>query len=284
MLLRNLMLQWFRQTAQEQVTRAARHQSSSSEETGEERHVEIAIVFPTQVEAGGSIDQLENAATIQSDTIIEHLGTWHGRPVVVAEVGTGRETTAQAVETLISLRRPTWLIAAGFASSLQAEVKLGHILLPDRIQADGHPTISVDLVAKPGEIQQTPNLHTGSLITTEQPLRKTSERRVLAEQSGAVAYELEAHGIATACQQQDTRMIATYILTESVDTELPSDLEQLLGQSSLSAKLGAAAGALWNRPSVAANLWQLHEQTLRSSDRLARFLAGIVTQLSSTSR
>jgi adenosylhomocysteine nucleosidase len=56
-------------------------------------------------------------------------------------------------------------------------------------------------------------------------------------------------------------------------------LENLLEQKTLAGKVGAAAGAVLKRFSAAKDLWQLREDALKASDRLAKFLAGVVGQL-----
>ena len=47
----------------------------------------------------------------------------------------------------------------------------------------------------------------------------------------------------------------------------------------MAAQFGAAAGTIVNRPSSIKDLWQLKEDALVASGRLALFLAGIVPQL-----
>ena len=69
------------------------------------------------------------------------------------------------------------------------------------------------------------------------------------------------------------------IITDTVDEELPKEIERMLDQKSLAAKLGAAAGAIWKHPSTVKDMWQLKEESLRASDRLARFLVGVVANL-----
>mgnify|MGYP001580188125 CR=1 FL=1 len=68
-------------------------------------------------------------------------------------------------------------------------------------------------------------------------------------------------------------------MTETVDDQLPADVDRLLHQKTAVAKLGAAAGSVWRRPSVAKDLWRFNEDALKASDRLARFLSGLVKNL-----
>ena len=64
-----------------------------------------------------------------------------------------------------------------------------------------------------------------------------------------------------------------------MDDELPPEIANLLAQKTWAAKVGATAGALLNRFSAAKDMWQMREQALKASDRLAKFLKGLLAQL-----
>jgi len=63
------------------------------------------------------------------------------------------------------------------------------------------------------------------------------------------------------------------------DAGAPGDEDRARIRAALAARLGAAAGAIVNRPSSIKDMWQLKEDALVASDRLAAFLSGIVPQL-----
>ena len=75
------------------------------------------------------------------------------------------------------------------------------------------------------------------------------------------------------------RLISVRLITEALDDELPPEIENLLAQKTIAAKIGATAGALLSRFSAAKDLWQLREDALKGSDRLAKFLRGVLAQL-----
>ena len=60
---------------------------------------------------------------------------------------------------------------------------------------------------------------------------------------------------------------------------MPPEVEKLLNQKSLAGKLGAAAGAIFQRPSSIKDMWALNEQALKATDRLAKFLVSMMPQL-----
>jgi adenosylhomocysteine nucleosidase len=90
---------------------------------------------------------------------------------------------------------------------------------------------------------------------------------------------METLAVARVCQAEKVRFLAIRAISDSVDQELPRDVDRLVKKKTLAGRLGAAAGAIVNRPSSIKDMWQLKEDALVASSRLATFLAGIVPQL-----
>jgi adenosylhomocysteine nucleosidase len=119
----------------------------------------------------------------------------------------------------------------------------------------------------------------GRLLTVDSLLREPAERRLLAEKHGAIAVDMESFAVAEACRASGVAFMAVRIISDAVDDELPPEIEHLLAQKSFAGKLGAATGAILKRFSAAKDLWKLREDALKASDRLAKFLGGIMDQL-----
>ena len=81
------------------------------------------------------------------------------------------------------------------------------------------------------------------------------------------------------CSDEKVRFLSVRIISDGVDDELPIEIERLLDQPSFAGKLGAAAGAIFRRPSSVKDMWKLKEDAIQASDRLAKFLAGTIRQL-----
>ncbi len=69
------------------------------------------------------------------------------------------------------------------------------------------------------------------------------------------------------------------MISDAVDDELPEDLDSLIMQRTTAGRLGAAAGTLFRRPSSIKDMLRLKEDALVASDRLAKFLDGVIQQL-----
>ncbi len=58
--------------------------------------------------------------------------------------------------------------------------------------------------------------------------------------------------------------------------ELPREVERLTRPRTLAGRWGAALGAILSRPGAIKDLYKLRENALAASDRLARFLVGVI--------
>jgi adenosylhomocysteine nucleosidase len=126
-------------------------------------------------------------------------------------------------------------------------------------------------------------LHVGRLLTVDRLIRHPDERRKLHADHAALACDMETFAVAQACRDAGTRLLSVRIISDAIDDELPREIEHLLSQTTLAGKIGAAAGAVMHRWGAAKDLWNLREDALKASDRLAKFLRGVVTQLESKS-
>ena len=126
----------------------------------------------------------------------------------------------------------------------------------------------------------SPGLHVGRLLTVDRLLREPEEKRALAEQHQAIACDMESFAVAEACRQAGVKFLSVRIISDTVEDQLPKEIEMLLNEKSLAARLSTAAAAIVNRFSSIGDMWQLYEDALKCSQRLARFLKGMVGQLS----
>jgi adenosylhomocysteine nucleosidase len=293
MMLRHLVQQWVRQSASKQVLESLSEAVSDSRQAAdrdsappdvERQPCDIVIVFALGFEAGGTVDLLEGSSYSRCANFIEHAGSWEGHRVAVIESGVGREAAATATSDVISLHRPSWVVSTGFAGALTPELRRGHMLMADEVVDVEGDRLEIGLHVDRAAIQAARGLHVGRLLTVDRLIRTAAEKRDLCHQYDAVACDMETMAVAQVCQQRKVRFLAVRIISDAVDDELPKEIERLLDQKSLAAKLGAATGAVFKRPSSIKDMWKLKEDALVASDRLAKFLAGVVRQLESGGR
>jgi adenosylhomocysteine nucleosidase len=239
-------------------------------------HVGLVVALP--LESGYFEDRLAGVISIKGHGFTVRTGGLHGRGIAVAISGHGRAAAARAAEALIAGHRPRWLISAGFAGGLQTQLKRSDIVIADSVVGEHGERLSID-VRLPAEERSQRGIHVGRLLTVDRIIHKVEEKRSLGEQHQAIAVDMESIAVAQVCQQEKQRFLAIRAITDTIDDELPRDVERLLNRPTMVRKLGAAAGSLLRRPSVAKDLWKLRESAITAADRLAKFLVGVIQQL-----
>jgi adenosylhomocysteine nucleosidase len=240
---------------------------------------EVAFLFALDLEAGGLVDALKDSETSRHKHGTEHAGVLDGRQVVVVESGIGPAAAARATKAAINFYKPRWVVSAGFAAALDENLRRGHVLLADEVASPDGRKLDVGLKLDPAILAATKGLHVGRLLSIDKLIRKPAERRQLYQEHAALACDMETLAVAEACREAGVRLLAVRIISDAVDDELPPEIEHLLAQKTLVGKLGAATGAMLKRFSAAKDLWNLREDALKASDRLAKFLRGMVKQL-----
>jgi adenosylhomocysteine nucleosidase len=240
---------------------------------------DVAFIFALGIESRGLVDCLQGGETSRHPHGVERAGKLDGREVVVVEAGVGGAAAARATQAAIEFYRPNWVISAGFAGALCEDLRRGHVLMADAVARESGEQLAVGIKLDPQVLAATKGLHVGRLVTVDRLIRHPAERRALREQTGALACDMETFAVAQACRDSGTRLLSVRIVSDAVDDELPREIEHLLSQKTLAGKMGAAAGAILHRFSAAKDLWNLREDALKASDRLAKFLRGVVGQL-----
>lgn len=240
---------------------------------------DVVFVFALGIESGGLIDLLQGAETSRHKHGIEHAGKLAGKEVVIVESGMGTKAAARATAEAIKFYQPQWVVSPGFAGGLDDRLRRGHILMADEVVNTSGQCLPVGMKLDAAWLDATKGLHVGRLLTVDEIIRQPADRRRLAAEHSAVACDMETFGVAEVCQQQGAKLLSVRIISDAVDDELPPEIEHLLAQKTLASQIGAAAGAVLKRFSAAKDLWQLREDALKASDRLAKFLASLVSQL-----
>ena len=84
--------------------------------------------------------------------------------------------------------------------------------------------------------------------------------------------------VAQVCRETETRFLAVRVISDDFSADLPAEVVSVLGDTG-SFRLGATLGAVWKRPGSVKDMWRLREQTNLASERLAKFLQGVIVQL-----
>lgn len=277
-LVRSWLTQQVRQAAS-QAVRAAQDERGQPKVLERPRPCDVGFVFALGIESGGFEDLLEDVVTTRAAGLRFREGTLRARSVVLVETGVGQAAAARGTQALIAGHRPAWVVSAGFAGALDRRLKRGDIVLADAAISSNGQRLAIDLRIPPDALAGKKGLHVGGCLTSDSIVRRPADKESLGRQHAALAVDMESWTVAEVCRQAKTRFLAIRVISDAVDDELPADVETLARQKSTASRLGAAAAALVRRPSSAKDMLKLKEDALVASDRLARFLVGVVEQL-----
>ena len=282
-ILRNWLQQQAKSAIYAAATGGAREQAAADPNALPEP-CDVGLVFALGIEQGGLEDLLGGVVTTQGTDFVARQGTLKGRQVVLIEAGVGPLAAARGTQALLAGHRPQWVISAGFSGALDQRLKQGDIVMADSIaDGEGH-RLSIDFKIRPEAVAATPGLHVGRLLTVDRIVRSPEEKRTLGQQHECLAVDMESWAVGEVCRQAKTKFMAVRIVSDAIDRELPADIERLARQKTHAARLGAAAGAIFRRPSSLKDMLKLKEDALVASDKLAKFLSGMIVQLAPLER
>ncbi len=286
MLLRNWLTGAARKTMRETAAQAARGAMNPPNaaagpppQESQPAVCHVGLVFALGIEAGGLVDRMAGVIMTEGSGFVAREGGLDGKRLVVIESGAGCAAAARATQALILGHRPRWIISAGFAGGLHDNLAQGDIVMADQIVDTHDRQFEIDLKLSQENFAAMRRLHIGRLLTAERIIREPEEKRSLGNRYGALAVDMESWAVAKTCRDEKTRFLSVRVISDAVHHTLPEDIDFLVKRRTTAGRIGAAAGAILRRPSSIKDMWQLKEDALVASDRLAKFLIGIVGQL-----
>jgi adenosylhomocysteine nucleosidase len=238
-------------------------------------HADIGIVCALPIELGAFLDRCERVKKYIGSNFVFRGGRYDNIRIVVVESGTGFARARRATQAMIDAHSPKWILSSGFAGALVPTVKIGDIVVADSI-VDTHGQAMMIDVAFPADPAR--GLHIGRILTSDAIVRLVSEKQLLAAHLGAIAVDMESLAVAQVCREQGIRCLSIRSISDDVAHDLPPEVLSLIGPTGTT-RLGAALGAIWNRPESVRDMWKLRQSAHFAAGRLATFLDGIVIQL-----
>ena len=230
-----------------------------------------AILFALEIEAGGLIDMLGEKTTTRANNLTVHQGKLGGKTVLVGVLGTGAERASEAARTFIEAHKPERIVLAGFSGGLQPSLHRLDIVLVDE---EGVKLILLGAnESKPALLPKGSFGKVGPILTVDEVVHSAEAKKQLGLQTGALVADMESAPVTQVCNEFGIPFSNMRIVIDAMDEELPEDIQKLTDQPSTSARIGAAIGAIWRRPSSLKDMVKLKEYAIESSDRLARFLS-----------
>ena len=281
-MLQRLVANWLRQHAQDALMSALNPdvEGSRTTEGGEDseelQRAQIVCFFPSAGEAGGVVDQLADVSVSKCNGFVERVGRLDDKAIAIVESALPHETLAPAIRDVIQLRQPKWVLSSGFAVSISERAKRGSIVVASSIVDEHDYSLNTGT-----NMPEAKGLYVGELLTRV-AMPTSAEKKELAGSGNAnksLAVETQAAVIAEVSRILKVPMMAMHCVAQGLNERQSSVLNQLKTQDSFAGVVGAAAGALLDQPGSVKEFWTDKEATIKNSDRLAKFLVGIIRQL-----
>lgn len=237
-------------------------------------HADIGIVCALPIEMASFLDRCEKSRKYIANQFTFRGGRYRGARIAIVESGMGFARARDATLQLVEAHTPQWLLSCGFSGGLTADASIGDIVIATSICDEHGQEMKID-VGMPADRHR----HVGRTLVTDQVVRKIDDKKALAEHYGAIAVDMESLAVAQVGAETSTRFMSVRAISDDLSEDLPPEILSIIGSTG-AVRVGAALGALWNRPSSAKDMWRLRENAMKAADSLAEFLDGVVEQLS----
>lgn len=290
-----LVKNWLRGYATDQIYKAATEtaqqhaEAKTSGEPGDDApaspavgSVDVGIVMSHISEAGRIIDRLSETTTLRGDGFAAHFGVIAGKHIVVIVAANenhadSESSAASAAAAVIAGHQPKWMIAAGFATATAPQISVGNIVLADSVGDRSGKRLHLRLNVDRRSLEAIRGTHVGAI--TSAPHVSDEREPAAANDESILCRDVASFVVAETCRQSKIPCMVVRAITESADEHAAAEVQNIHNQSSIAGKLGAATGAVWRRPGSVKDMWHDKEVALDGSERLARFLCGMIAQL-----
>ncbi|HJL72245.1 MAG TPA: hypothetical protein QGI40_00145, partial [Nitrospinaceae bacterium] len=126
-------------------------------------------------------------------------GNWEGTDIALVRTGVGKDCALNGLKEVLKLVNPSLILSIGYAGGLDSKLKVGDIVIADRVLEDTHSSQGTGYTIDPDWLSRvealTPpdgvTLHRGPLVTVEEPAVNPDSKRELGKRHRAIAVDME---------------------------------------------------------------------------------------------
>ncbi len=184
----------------------------------------IAITFALPAESGDFLRRLAEKSRSERNGVRIITGKMAGRQIEVLHTGVGVSVCRQSIAKFLGatgsvaaggkVRRFDYLISAGFAGALNDEIEIGDLFVAENFSAASLRERALMLRGAP--------MRRGHLLTVDEIIDSSEERRRLALDSGAAAVDMETEAIARACAERGIPLLSLRVITDTPRQPFPA--------------------------------------------------------------
>lgn len=185
--------------------------------------------------------------------------------VSVWTLGVMGHRAGPALEKWLDRQRPGILVSAGFSGALQPNLPVGTILVGDNMSA---PALLRALSSE--------NLLSGPITTASAILESPDQKKLLGQQTGALAADLESAHLFAACLARNIPMLSLRCISDAVDQPLAVPGNVLLNPKTGRSDPYAIFRYLLRHPSQAPDFARLIRDAKSAQNSLASALQSLL--------
>jgi adenosylhomocysteine nucleosidase len=167
--------------------------------------------------------------------------------------GVGAEPARRAARALIADGARA-LISWGTAAALAPTLRVGTLVLADRVVGDSVPLVpDLAWTARVAEaVRGGVPVIRGTLACPTEVLRNANEKRALADRSGAIAADMESAAIGAVAREAGLPWIVIRVISDAADTVVPSSVVEAIDRKGALSWTRLLGGLLRNPGDIAA--------------------------------
>lgn len=181
----------------------------------------IIVTFALPQESRGFVRALRDRRRCRARSPAPRFPMVRGRlgdeEVLVAHTGIGTVLAAVTLESLLSYVRPRQVISAGFAGGLDPALAVGALVVAINYSAP-------ELLTMCEPHTEAHRLRFGVLTTQPAAVESVAEKARVAQETGAIAADMETATIAEACRQASVPLLSVRSISDTADHRLPVPL------------------------------------------------------------
>ena len=180
----------------------------------------ITIISATWGEIGEEIkNEISKAQKGFCEEIEFIIGELCGKSVLIGQTGVGIKRARKGTAFIIQKFKPDLIISAGFGGALDADLRVGDIIL-------GEWVLSLKKKGRMGLLSDLPGLWNGlkrgGILTENRFIHDPIEKKKLFETSGALAVDMETWGVAEASLQSGIPVLSIRSISDESREVLPN--------------------------------------------------------------
>ena len=242
---------------------------------------DLGIIAALPQEVGGvlGLGQWESVPSRAASRL--YSGAVGETSIILSVSGMGRTATEDAAAELLQRFRPRAVLSIGFAGGLAPRIAPGDLVVAEEIvrtnAPDGdalRPDDALQRRALAAMAKAQRPFFRGALLTVSRVISSRMDKARLAEETGALAVDMESAWVARVCRRHETPFLAVRAVVDAAGDALPSVIADV---AAIGAGSGRRRARLLTRPWLIPRLLRLALASARARANLTAFVAAFAT-------